>query len=108
MSAITDWISKPEYPAAAAALEAIANHIENPTYTQLIEVLECMQDLAGEYCVFSDQSSSKTGYTIKSPKCGRDKNGVFHCVCGKCEPLSAEIGENGNNSGNSGSDSSDD
>lgn len=26
-------------------------------------------------------------YRIKSPECGRDKNGEFHCVCGKCEVL---------------------
>lgn len=27
------------------------------------------------------------GFEIKSPYCGRDGNGVFHCVCGKCGPL---------------------
>ena len=26
-------------------------------------------------------------YEINSPDCGRDKNGVFHCVCGKCRPI---------------------
>ena len=26
-------------------------------------------------------------YEINSPDCGRDKNGVFHCVCGKCKPI---------------------
>lgn len=26
------------------------------------------------------------GYTIIGPNCGRDKNGVFKCVCGKCYP----------------------
>ena len=26
------------------------------------------------------------GFEIKSPYCGRDENGVFHCVCGKCGP----------------------
>lgn len=25
-----------------------------------------------------------TGYFISSEKCGRDKSGKFHCVCGKC------------------------
>ena len=26
-------------------------------------------------------------YEINGPDCGRDKNGVFHCVCGKCKPI---------------------
>ena len=26
-------------------------------------------------------------YEINGPNCGRDKNGVFHCVCGKCRPI---------------------
>lgn len=30
MSAIAEWIGEPEYPAATAALEAIANHMEIP------------------------------------------------------------------------------
>lgn len=24
-------------------------------------------------------------YEINGQDCGRDKNGVFHCVCGKCK-----------------------
>lgn len=24
-------------------------------------------------------------YKINGQNCGRDKNGVFHCVCGKCK-----------------------
>lgn len=24
-------------------------------------------------------------YEINGRNCGRDKNGVFHCVCGKCK-----------------------
>lgn len=27
------------------------------------------------------------GFEIKSPYCGRDEHGVFHCVCGKCRHL---------------------
>lgn len=27
-------------------------------------------------------------YEINGPDCGRDKNGVFHCVCGKRRPIS--------------------
>ena len=34
-----------------------------------------------------NEGLEKTGYIVKSPKCGRDENGVFHCECGKCEPL---------------------
>ena len=26
-------------------------------------------------------------YEVNSPNCGRDKNGVFHCVCGRCKPI---------------------
>lgn len=27
------------------------------------------------------------GFEIKSPYCGRDKNGIYHCFCGNCGPL---------------------
>lgn len=27
-----------------------------------------------------------TAYKIVGHNCGRDENGVFHCVCGKCNP----------------------
>lgn len=37
-------------------------------------------------------------YKINGDKCGRDKNGVFHCVCGKCEKLDTCKRENGNDS----------
>ena len=26
-------------------------------------------------------------YEVNSPNFGRDKNGVFHCVCGRCKPI---------------------
>ena len=29
----------------------------------------------------------EAGYLICDKKCGRDKNGTFHCQCGKCRPL---------------------
>lgn len=41
----------------------------------------------------------ENGYSIKSPNCGRDERGVFHCTCGKCEPLPAEIDEERDDSG---------
>lgn len=28
---------------------------------------------------------SKNGYAIVGKNCGRDKNGIFRCVCGKCK-----------------------
>ena len=28
---------------------------------------------------------SKNGYEIVGKNCGRDKNGIFRCVCGKCK-----------------------
>lgn len=27
----------------------------------------------------------KNGYAIVGKDCGRDKNGIFRCVCGKCK-----------------------
>lgn len=27
----------------------------------------------------------KSGYTIVGKDCGRDKNGIFRCACGKCK-----------------------
>jgi len=32
-------------------------------------------------------SMDEMAYEINSPNCGRDKNGVFHCVCGRCKPI---------------------
>lgn len=43
-------------------------------------------------------------YSIKSPDCGRDKYGYFHCVCGKCEVLQPDICHNSNHSGYNGGD----
>ena len=34
-----------------------------------------------------NENLKKSGYIIKSPRCGRDKFGGFHCVCGHCEEL---------------------
>jgi len=28
---------------------------------------------------------SKNGYAIVGKNCGRDKSGIFRCVCGKCK-----------------------
>lgn len=34
-----------------------------------------------------EADAKKIGYDIKSPSCGRDKHGVFHCECGKCTSI---------------------
>lgn len=42
-------------------------------------------------------------YKINGQDCGRDKNGVFHCVCGKCkETGSAAKGDDGCDDGRNG------
>ena len=30
-------------------------------------------------------------YIIRGTKCGRDKNGSFHCRCGFCRPITGDI-----------------
>ena len=30
------------------------------------------------------------GYIVVGENCGRDKKGVFRCVCGKCSPNNAK------------------
>lgn len=47
-------------------------------------------------------------YKINGQDCGRDKNGVFHCVCGKCKETDSaakgnhcrDICDDGRNGGN--------
>ncbi len=46
-------------------------------------------------------------YEVVGRNCGRDKNGVFRCVCGKCKPLRKQS-KNRRNSGNDGSDGGND
>ena len=49
----------------------------------------------------SGADSIVVGYRIKrgSPDCGRDKNGMFHCTCGKCEALGIDINQDCDNCG---------
>lgn len=42
------WFGTPEYRIAGAALDSIVSDLENPTYAQVVQVLECMRDLAKE------------------------------------------------------------
>lgn len=39
-------------------------------------------------------------YKIEGKQCGRDKNGVFQCKCGKCEPLCTNKSKDGSDSSN--------
>lgn len=39
-------------------------------------------------------SSIKKGFFIRSDKCGRDANGVFHCECGKCQKSTCDTHKN--------------
>ena len=34
------------------------------------------------------QGAASESYVIVCPQCGRDKNGTFQCVCGRCRELS--------------------
>lgn len=43
-------------------------------------------------------------YKIVGPFCGRDNEGVFHCICGKCKKSGLNVNENGYDSGNNGGD----
>ncbi len=48
------WFGTLEYRIAANALSSIVSNLENPTYAQVVRVLECMRDLAGDCCIFTD------------------------------------------------------
>ena len=50
--------------------------------------------------------TNSLGYKINSPNCGRDKNGVFHCKCGKCEPLFPKTSNDRSDSSNNSSSNS--
>ena len=40
-------------------------------------------------------------WIVVGPKCGRDKNGTFRCVCGRCRELPYNKNQNGGNNSNS-------
>lgn len=50
----------------------------------------------------------KNGYLIASPNCGRNKDGVFVCACGKCRKVKLpqakrkDCGDGGDDRGYSG------
>lgn len=39
------------------------------------------------------------GFSVAGKECGRDRAGVFHCVCGKCRPLRIDVSKGGEYSG---------
>ena len=41
-----------------------------------------------------------TGYEIHGSQCGRDKKGIFRCVCGKCKALHNDCNNRGDGSHN--------
>ncbi|WNX84398.1 hypothetical protein RWV98_17765 [Agathobaculum sp. NTUH-O15-33] len=51
------------------------------------------------------QQEETNRYLVASPKCGRDKNGVFRCVCGNCRALNVEIRHDRHDCGDNGGDS---
>lgn len=55
MDTIQKWIGTESYRIANQALSNILKNIENPTYNQLMEILDCMREISGDYFVFSPQ-----------------------------------------------------
>lgn len=49
-----------------------------------------------------NNTGMKPAYQIKSPFCGRDKDGCFKCVCGKCTPIVSKEGDNSRNNSSDG------
>jgi len=39
-------------------------------------------------------------WIVVGPKCGRDKNGTFRCVCGRCRELPHNKSQNGGDGSN--------
>lgn len=63
-------------------LELLAEQSESAAEDDLPELSSAMVEiydrLAGTAC---------EPYVIVCPQCGRDKNGTFRCVCGRCRRL---------------------
>ena len=56
--------------------------------------------LAGEKLAERDNYPLACGNEITSPQCGRDKNGTFRCVCGRCRELPHNKSQNGGDGSN--------
>lgn len=55
------WLGTETYRASKEALGAIVAKFKNPTYAQIEDVLECMRDLAKDYCVFKADNTERKG-----------------------------------------------
>lgn len=49
------WFGKETYKVSVKAMDVILNETKNPTYSQIEEILECMQDLAKVSCELRTQ-----------------------------------------------------
>ncbi len=49
------WFGKEAYKVSVKAMDVILNETKNPTYSQIEEILECMQDLAKVSCELRTQ-----------------------------------------------------
>ena len=50
---LVDILGKRTYDAAVKALSAISSEIENPSYTQILKVMECMRECAATSCLLT-------------------------------------------------------
>ena len=49
------WFGKEAYGVSVKAMDVILNETKNPTYSQIEDILECMQDLAKVSCELRNQ-----------------------------------------------------
>jgi hypothetical protein len=68
-------------------LETLALRSENAHDRELAGISAAMVEI---YDRLNGQNHEPC--TIVGPKCGRDKNGTFRCVCGRCRELSENKG----------------
>lgn len=50
---LVDMFGKRTYDVAMKALSAISGEIENPSYTQILKVIECMRECAARACLLT-------------------------------------------------------
>ena len=50
---LIDMFGKQAYDAAVKALSSISSEIENPSYTQILKVIECMRECAARACLLT-------------------------------------------------------
>lgn len=64
-------------------LETLATRSESVHERELAGISAAMVDIYDRLAGTASES-----YVIVCPQCGRDKNGTFRCVCGRCRELS--------------------